>query len=148
MLLLINNVLFADVPECDYTRDCYYPRARLSSVNYPNHYFLKGSSCTWRIVTGVGTHITFRVLDFDIPAYDECLTSHLSVYDGVDDHDVLIGRYCNYLTPPTRMHTGFNMAFLKLITAAGNPGKGFLIEYSSTDYQHSNDSFDSSGKFC
>ncbi len=72
-----------------------------------------------------------RFLEFDIPSWDECLSSYLSIHDGNTDDDIIIGFYCNVIMPPEHLHSGFNVAFIKFRYTTGNPGRGFLMEYNA-----------------
>ena len=130
---------------CDHARECTYPEAKLASVNYPNQYFIKGSQCTWRIITHIGTFISLKFISFDVPAWDDCISSSLAIHDGITDNDMIIGKYCNTIPPPDTLQSGFNVAFLKFRSEADNPGDGFLIEYSTQEFRP-NSIFNSSGE--
>ena len=132
---------------CDSTQLCTYPRAYLASVNYPNQYFYEGSSCTWSIITERNTFIVMRFLTFDVPSWDECLSSVVSIHDGDTDKDVVIGLFCNVIPPPEHIQSGFNMAVIKFRFSTGNPGNGFLMEYNAEVFYPAKGADNLTGKY-
>ena len=132
---------------CDLTRKCTQPEGQLSSVNFPNQYFYQGSSCTWQIATRESTYITMRFLAFDVPSWDVCISSFLSIHDGPNDQSYVLGKHCNLHLPPTNMRTGFNFAYIWLRTTTGNPGAGFHLDYASEVFTPAQASANATGKY-
>ncbi len=120
---------------CHHTRLCSYTQARIASRNYPKPYFSRGSKCTWLITSAERTYISMTILDFDLPTFDECLSTSLSIFDGESTDYEQIGSYCNYHRPPGIIKSGFNEVFVQFSSGASEErGRGFLIEYQTEMY--------------
>ena len=70
-------------------------------------------------------------LTFDVPSWDNCESAYVSLYDGQSDRDHTIGLYCNNNLPPSKLISSFNEMFIRFQSGTEDPGKGFLLEYST-----------------
>ena len=114
---------------CDFTRECSYETGRISSLGYPEAYPQR-STCTWRIITDLGSYITMTFVDFDIKSLGFCDSSSLYVYNGQSlNEDLLIGQYCNDRSPPAITISAFNQLFLRLLSGAEEAGNGFVMDF-------------------
>ena len=114
---------------CDLRRVCTYHSGRIASVGFPEPYSQR-SACSWHISTYAGTYIALTFLQFDIPSLGDCDSSSLSLYNGNDEsRSTELAVYCNQKVPPDEVFSDFNNLFLKFLSGAEEPGKGFLAEY-------------------
>ena len=116
---------------CDNVHICDAPTARIASAGYPHTYFIR-SRCAWRINTPEGTFISVTFLAFDVPSWDNCISTFVSIYDGQGDSNDMLGSYCNSNPPPpSNLISSFNEMFIQFQSGTENPGKGFMLEYSN-----------------
>ena len=131
---------------CDNVHLCDAPAARIASAGYPHTYFIR-SRCAWRITTPEGTFISVTFLTFDVPSWDNCESTYVSIYDGLSDRDDILGSYCNREMPPSTLISGFNEMFIRFQSGTEDPGTGFLLEYNSEVFMESNTTDEVSGSY-
>ena len=152
-ILYITLYFSTEIPECaighsacDNVHSCNAPTARIASIGYPHNYFIR-SRCAWKINTPLGTFITLTTLDFDVPSWESCDSTYVSIYNGLSDRNDLLGSYCNNIMPPTTLTSGFNEMFIRFQSGQEAPGTGFLFQYESQVFMTSNSTSVISGMY-
>ncbi|XP_072043678.1 uncharacterized protein [Amphiura filiformis] len=127
-------------PTCESERVCTLPKARISSMNYPNPYY-RNSNCFWTIIVEQGKFITLRFISFDIPSDDvNCDKSGLTIFEDEERH-VEEARYCNDMSPNGPINSNYNYLYLNLYVGNDrNLGSGFLAEYEARSFDLTNKS--------
>eukprot|EP00057_Strongylocentrotus_purpuratus_P018616 XP_011673090.1 PREDICTED: uncharacterized protein LOC754864 [Strongylocentrotus purpuratus] len=120
---------------CSGVEYCTLSAAVFVSVNYPFPY-APNSQCRWNIVTHEGSFVTVTFTHFnvvsDINDHECTQTDYLVVYDGVNDKDPILGRFCNSNPPSNDVRSSLNVVVIEFVSDDDLQGNGFHAEYHAT----------------
>lgn len=104
-----------------------------SSSNFPHNY-TSNTTCIWKITVASANHITLNFTDFDLENSSRCEHAYVQVYDGVNDTDPSLGKFCGSEIPNGVRSSG-NQMLVVFHAYHGDKFQGFRAYYDS-------------GKFC
>ncbi|XP_038053997.1 bone morphogenetic protein 1-like [Patiria miniata] len=91
--------------------------------DYPNN-----ADCSWRMRTSPGNQIVVSFVSIDVEFERNCQYDYLIIYDGPDDTNPQIGRYCGRASPADFTSTSPHV-FVKFRSDSSDTGGGFEIHF-------------------
>lgn len=128
------QVHYSRKPHCNGLMKSDY--GRFKSPGYPVSRKMD-NQCKWLLSVSEGKIVSLMFDSFDVDSESstfstpgDCKDDYVEVFDGFEDKDNLLGRFCTINNKPISMvrSTGRSM-LVRLKTSSRNKGKGFLASY-------------------
>ncbi|XP_063306642.1 uncharacterized protein LOC134607967 isoform X2 [Pelobates fuscus] len=100
---------------------------RFQSPGFPQSY-VSNMSCTWVIEAPLGYYITLDFIALVLEEHKNCLYDHILVYDGKENDDKLLGRFCGLQIPP-KIRTMSSKMTVIMKSDSSVELDGFLVQY-------------------
>ena len=115
----------------------------ITTINHPNEYF-PNWRCDWKVINPRNQWIilTFLIFDMEQKNKEEVCMDALTIYEGTDDYDKVIGKFCGRDLDGRRVYSDFQTVILMFNSDSMENNVGFVmhldfqdtIDPSETDY--------------
>lgn len=106
------------------------PSGAIASPNYPQPYS-SNVECNYVVSVSKGSALSAHFVQLEMDDQPDCSLDYVELFDGKDEHQARIGRYCSLRQVPPMISTSGSSLFVRFRSALSTGKKGFLLVYNT-----------------
>ena len=106
------------------------PSGAIASPNYPQPY-RPNVECNYVISVSKGSVLSAHFVQLELDEQPDCSLEYVELFDGKNEHQTRIGRYCSIRQAPPMISTSKSTLFARFRSDLGSGKRGFLLVYTT-----------------